>query len=164
MEAVKELELIYREYEPKVTAYIRNHVSNPDDVKALCDDVFQKLLQNKETFSKEPDSVSLRIYMTTKQTLEKYYRDRRAFGEISDAFTEEQTLNAESLEKLADALEQLDIRLRDIIILHYYADTTLSIEDRPIGGMGIFIVKKSMDAVNYEYKEGRNILTIRKNI
>ncbi len=40
-------------------------------------------------------------------------------------------------------------------------DTTLSIEDRPIGGMGIFIVKKSMDAVNFEYKEGRNILTIR---
>ena len=125
MEAVNELELIYREYEPKVTAYIRNHVSNPDDVKALSDDVFQKLLQNKETFSKEPDSVSLRIYMTTKQTVEKYYRDRRAFGEISDAFTEEQTLNAESLDKLADALEQLDLRLRDIIILHYYADKTL---------------------------------------
>lgn len=125
MEAVKELELIYREYEPKVTAYIRNHVSNPDDVKALSDDVFQKLLQNKETFSKEPDSVSLRIYMTTKQTVEKYYRDRRAFGEISDAFTEEQMFNAESLDKLADALEQLDLRLRDIIILHYYADKTL---------------------------------------
>lgn len=134
MEAVKELELIYREYEPKVTAYIRNHVSNPDDVKALSDDVFQKLLQNKETFSKEPDSVSLRIYMTTKQTLEKYYRDRRAFGEISDAFTEEQTLNAESLEKLADALEQLDLRLRDIIILHYYADKTL---DKIAAAMGM---------------------------
>lgn len=43
-------------------------------------------------------------------------------------------------------------------------DTTLSIEDRPIGGMGILIVKKSMDAVNYEYKDGRNILTIKKNI
>ena len=43
-------------------------------------------------------------------------------------------------------------------------DTTLSVEDRPIGGLGIFIVKKSMDAVNYEYKEGRNILTIRKKI
>ena len=125
MEAVKELELIYREYEPKVTAYIRNHVSNPDDVKALCDDVFQKLLQNKETFSQEPDFVSLRIYMTTKQTVEKYYRDRRAFGEIPDEFTEEQTINAESLDKLADALEQLDLRLRDIIILHYYADKTL---------------------------------------
>lgn len=43
-------------------------------------------------------------------------------------------------------------------------DTTQSIEDRPIGGMGIFIVKKSMDAVNYEYKDGKNILTIKKNI
>jgi anti-sigma regulatory factor (Ser/Thr protein kinase) len=43
-------------------------------------------------------------------------------------------------------------------------DTTLSVEDRPIGGMGILIVKKSMDAVNYEYKDGRNILTIKKNI
>ena len=43
-------------------------------------------------------------------------------------------------------------------------DTTLSVEERQIGGLGIFIVKKSMDAVNYEYKEGRNILTIRKKI
>ena len=43
-------------------------------------------------------------------------------------------------------------------------DTTQSIEDRPIGGMGILIVKKSMDAVNYEYKGGKNILTIKKNI
>ena len=43
-------------------------------------------------------------------------------------------------------------------------DTTLSIEDRPIGGMGILIVKKSMDSVNYEYKDGKNILTIKKNI
>lgn len=41
-------------------------------------------------------------------------------------------------------------------------DTTQSIEDREIGGMGIFIVKKSMDAVNYEYKYGKNILTIKK--
>ena len=42
-------------------------------------------------------------------------------------------------------------------------DTTLSLEERQIGGLGIFIVKKSMDAVNYEYKDGKNILTIKKN-
>ena len=42
-------------------------------------------------------------------------------------------------------------------------DISLSAEDREIGGMGIFIVKKSMDAVNYEYKDGKNILTIKKN-
>ena len=43
-------------------------------------------------------------------------------------------------------------------------DTTLSVEDRPIGGLGILIVKKSMDKVSYEYKDGKNILTIKKNI
>ncbi len=43
-------------------------------------------------------------------------------------------------------------------------DTTQSIEERPIGGMGILIVKKSMDAVDYEYKDGKNILTIKKSM
>ena len=116
MEAVKEFEAVCKEYEPKVSAYIRNHVSNPDDVKALSDDVFQKLLQNKEAFRKEPESVSRLVYMTTKQTVEEY------FAEISE---ETQTLDAKSLDRLADALEQLDVRSRDIIILHYYADKTL---------------------------------------
>ncbi len=43
-------------------------------------------------------------------------------------------------------------------------DITLSAEDRQIGGLGIFMVKKSMDDVSYEYKDGHNILTIKKNI
>ena len=43
-------------------------------------------------------------------------------------------------------------------------DVTLSAEERDIGGLGIYIVKKSMDFVGYEHKEGHNILTIRKNI
>ena len=44
------------------------------------------------------------------------------------------------------------------------ADTTLSAEDRDIGGLGILMVKKSMDAVDYTYENGKNILTIKKNI
>ena len=43
-------------------------------------------------------------------------------------------------------------------------DTTLSAEDRPVGGLGVLIVKKSMDDVSYEYKDGQNILTIKKNL
>ena len=42
-------------------------------------------------------------------------------------------------------------------------DITLSAEDRPIGGLGIFMVKKSMDEVSYEYKDGKNRLTIKKS-
>ena len=43
-------------------------------------------------------------------------------------------------------------------------DITLPAEERPIGGLGIFMVKKSMDNVKYEYKDGSNILTIEKNL
>ena len=43
-------------------------------------------------------------------------------------------------------------------------DTTLSAKQRKKGGLGIFMVKKSMDDVIYEYKEGKNILTIKKNL
>ena len=43
-------------------------------------------------------------------------------------------------------------------------DITLGADERPIGGLGIFIVKKTMDSMDYEYKDGLNILTIRKQI
>ncbi len=43
-------------------------------------------------------------------------------------------------------------------------DITLSAEDRPIGGLGIFMVKKSMDEMNYRYENGKNILSIIKSI
>ncbi len=41
-------------------------------------------------------------------------------------------------------------------------DITLSAEQRDIGGLGIFMVKKTMDEIVYEYEDGFNILTIRK--
>ena len=41
-------------------------------------------------------------------------------------------------------------------------DTSLSAEDRPIGGLGIFLVSQIMDSVNYERVDGCNILTLRK--
>ena len=43
-------------------------------------------------------------------------------------------------------------------------DITLSADEREIGGLGIFITKKTMDAVSYEYKDGKNILTMIKKI
>ncbi len=39
-------------------------------------------------------------------------------------------------------------------------DTSLSAEDRSIGGLGIFMVKKSMTSMDYEYKDGKNILSL----
>ena len=41
-------------------------------------------------------------------------------------------------------------------------DTTLSAEDREVGGLGIFMVKKTMDDISYVFKNKKNILTISK--
>ena len=43
-------------------------------------------------------------------------------------------------------------------------DISLSAEEREIGGLGIFIAKKTMDSLHYAYENGENILTMIKNI
>lgn len=43
-------------------------------------------------------------------------------------------------------------------------DTTLSVEQRPIGGLGIFLIKQMMDDVTYVRQEEKNILTMKKLI
>ena len=43
-------------------------------------------------------------------------------------------------------------------------DITLSADEREIGGLGIFIAKKTMDSLGYSYENGENILTMIKKI
>ena len=44
------------------------------------------------------------------------------------------------------------------------ADITLSAEDRPIGGLGIFLIRQIMNEVKYERIEGKNVLTLEKKL
>ena len=41
-------------------------------------------------------------------------------------------------------------------------DTSLGVEEREIGGLGIFLVKKNVDDITYEHKDGQNVLTFKK--
>jgi sigma-B regulation protein RsbU (phosphoserine phosphatase) len=41
-------------------------------------------------------------------------------------------------------------------------DTTLSAEERPIGGLGIFLVRQLMDVIDYKREGNKNVLTLRK--
>ncbi len=43
-------------------------------------------------------------------------------------------------------------------------DVTLDVEDRPIGGLGIFLVRQIMDEVSYERVDNKNVLTMIKNL
>ncbi len=129
-ETVTDWEAVYRDYEFKVRSYIRSRVGNPEDVNDLCSEVFLNAMRAKDSFSGEPKAVSSWIYMITKRTVAMFYRKHRFTGEIPEDMAEgtdieEQAINAETLDLLADALEQLDMRLRDIIILHYYGEKSL---------------------------------------
>lgn len=43
-------------------------------------------------------------------------------------------------------------------------DVTLSADEREVGGLGIYMVKQSMDSVKYKYENDKNILTIKKDL
>ena len=44
------------------------------------------------------------------------------------------------------------------------ADISLGVEERPIGGLGIFLVRQIMDSVEYARRGGKNILTLTKKL
>ena len=44
------------------------------------------------------------------------------------------------------------------------ADITLSADDRPIGGLGIFLIRQIMNEVRYERIDGKNVLTLEKKL
>lgn len=49
-------------------------------------------------------------------------------------------------------------------LLNADVDITLSAEERNIGGLGILLVKNSMDEVEYSYEDNKNILTLKKKL
>ena len=74
-----------------------------------------------------------------------------------------------SVEKTADAPAKLTVSFTDRgkafnPLAKPDPDITLSVEEREIGGLGIFLTKKYMDSVLYERKDNQNILTLTKII
>ena len=63
---------------------------------------------------------------------------------------------------------QIDIAVEEVFVniaqYAYDPNVTQSADERPIGGLGIYMVKNIMDDVEYEHKDGQNIFTIAKNI
>ena len=121
---------IYRNYQGKVYGYILSKVNSPQDAEDITADVFLKVYEKLDTFDETKASLSTWIYTITQNTLTDYFRTRKVFAEIpetieDDISVEEEVCNAEMLETLADALETLEERERDIIILRFYCGKTL---------------------------------------
>ena len=43
-------------------------------------------------------------------------------------------------------------------------DITLSADERPVGGLGIYICKSMMDSIDYRYEDGNNVLVLKKRV
>ena len=122
---------IYKDYHGKVFGYIISQVSNSDLAEDLCEDVFLKVYEKLDTFDETKASISTWIYTIARNTLTDYYRTRKVCEEIPEEYesaisVEDEICNREMLEKLANALEKLDERSRDIIILRYYSGFKLT--------------------------------------
>ena len=125
-----EKEKIYRDYHGKVFGYLLSKLNNQQDAEDLASDVFVKVFEKYDTFDADKASVSTWIYTITRNTLTDYFRTRKVFVEIpetleADSSVEDEVCNTEMLDTLANALENLDERERDIIILRFYSGKTL---------------------------------------
>lgn len=123
-------ERIYIEFKDRVARYVRGKVGNEHDAEDVVSDVFVKVFNGLSDFDENKASLSTWIYTITRNAVIDYFRASKRLCELpeelySEDDTEQNIINAEMLERLADALERLNERERDIIVLHYYSGRTL---------------------------------------
>ena len=134
----QQYETIYNEYYKKVYHLIWSKINNSTEAEDITSDIFVKIYSKIDTFDETKASLSTWIYRIANNYLIDYYRTRKVFSEVPEDITEdgdvdENLLNNETLEMLANALEQLPERDRDLIILHYYKGMTLKDAAQTIG-------------------------------
>lgn len=122
---------IYTDFYQKVLNYVNSKVQNMTQAEDLTSDIFLKIYEKLDTFDESKSSLSTWIFTITRNTLTDYYRTRKVFSEVPEDFRDDTCIDdelctSETLETLADALESLDERERDLIILRYYKGMTLT--------------------------------------
>ena len=124
-------EEIYLTYKEKITSYVKSRVENSYEAEDIVSSVFLNIFRNLDRFDEQRASLSTWIYTITRNTVIDYYKKRKTQSLFSDdvmeieEIPEEPTVDEADLESLANALEQLSERQRDLIILHYYRGYTL---------------------------------------
>ncbi len=123
-------EELFDKYHDKVLWFIKSKVNDSYLAEDICSDVFIKAIEKLDTFDENKAAVSTWIFTIARNTLIDYYRVRKVFVEVpedmvEDSDIEEDVCENETLEELASALEKLDERGRDLIILRYYSGLTL---------------------------------------
>lgn len=128
--SARQSERVYIEFKDKVTRYVRGKIGNEHDSEDVVSDVFVKVFDGLSDFDENKASLSTWIYTITRNAVIDHFRASRRYCELSEELcskddTEQKMIGAEMLERLASALERLEERERDIIVMHYYGGRTL---------------------------------------
>lgn len=131
-------EQIYKDYHEKVLHLIYGKINNYTLAEDLTSDVFLKVYSKLDTFDETKASISTWIYRIAQNTVIDYFRTRKVYSEVPEEIAveseiDDEVLNNETLDALADALAELPERDRDLIILHYYHGLTLKEAAERIG-------------------------------
>ena len=121
---------LYTEYYDKLLHYFYSKVNQRSLAEDLCADALVKVYEKIDTFDSDKASLATWVFTVARNTLTDYYRTRRVHEELpeqlpSDSGIDDVLMQEEELDTLADALEALESRQRDIILLHYYSGLTL---------------------------------------
>ena len=154
-------EQVFRDYHDRIQNYLYGKVSDKYLAEDLASAVFIKIYDKLDSFDENKASLSTWIYTIANNTLIDYFRGRKVHEDVDDeaisgqiSSTEEideELLNEEMLEELANALEKLAEREREIIILKYYSNLTLK----------DIAVKMNMSYANVKIVHGKALMKLK---
>lgn len=116
---------LYEQYRNKVYGYLYNKTGSHQEAEDLCADVFLKVYAKLDSFDEAKSSLSTWIFHITRNTLFDHFRRGRITEELQENIPQDGDFTdalcrSEALEALADVLETLPLRERNIILLYYY--------------------------------------------
>lgn len=116
---------IYEDYSSKIKSYVNGKVHNYHDAEDLVNNIFLKIYNNINSFDEKKGSLSTWIYMITRNTVIDWFRtNKEHLPLLEEMFAVDiigNIITDKSPDDLADALEELEEREKDLIILHYYS-------------------------------------------
>lgn len=158
-------EQIYRDFYPKVRAYVRGKIQDPHEAEDLVSAVFLKVVQKLDSYDPAKASLSTWVYTIARNTVTDHFRTRRTVVEFEDWMVSDipaPDLSDDALDTLADALLVLKEKERDLIILHYYSGHTLKTVAEMMGMSYVnakVIHKKALSRLQEEMKKLTNQLS-----
>lgn len=125
MICAEEKEAVYRQFHKKVSGYVAQKVGHAQEAEDIVSEIFLKVYEKLDTFDETKASLSTWIYTIARNAVIDHYRTHKPSEPLPETLAtgedmEQALIQADSLEMLSRALEKLETRQRDIVILRYY--------------------------------------------